>query len=367
MCERSWLPLFWQCNGNLWHDRTIVSTYIYVFHCLVWIGVLVLHHVFDRLSISVFVGDFSSTRNHRKPGPELFALGNTLAPHGHKVAPRCSRRPPKSFVNAVPGKPHWHSHSQPPVKILWSATLLPLVPVKKLRIGSWEENLRTTVAVIFMFFFLEGTKVSATIGPYFICFFFLAIDWNHCVEKILARYMRQICSWSDPSFCMYNREWLYTPDLASFLFSFHLSATCFLFFSLSLFPFPFTLKCFFHFRDSLPLFSPVFLSPVAIAVGRTLAIDLLSQIPPSPVSTTIFTFGSCINACAMTGEWQVALKLLGQLKDARCWGFWWSLLSGGKSGSVPMFFCPSRNMQHVQPRLRYPYFRRHSYGRWLHS
>lgn len=69
----------------------------------------------------------------------------------------------------------------------------------------------------FHFFFLEGTKVSATIGPYFICFFFLAIDWNHCVEKILARYMRQICSWSDPSFCMYNREWLYKYTRSCFI------------------------------------------------------------------------------------------------------------------------------------------------------
>lgn len=176
MRERSWLPHFWQCNGNLWHDRTIVSTYIYVFHCLVWIAVLVLQHVFDRLSKSDLLAPtllaISSTRNHRKPDRSFLHYGNSC-PTWPLMAFRCSLRPPKSFVNAVPGKPHWHCHSQPPVKIQWSATLLPLVPVKKLRIGSWEENLRTTVAVIFMFFF-EGTKVSPTIGPYFICFF----PWN---------------------------------------------------------------------------------------------------------------------------------------------------------------------------------------------
>lgn len=210
--------------------------------------------------------------------------------------------------------------------------------------------------------------MSATIGPYFICFFSLRLiettAWRRFLQDTCDRFVHEVIQ---VFVCTTENGYIH-QILLHFSFLFILAQRVFCFsLSLSLFPFPFTLKCFFHFRDSLPLFSPVFLSPVSIAVGRTLAIDLLSQIPPSPVSTTIFTFGSCINACAMTGEWQVALKLLGQLKDARCWGFWWSLLSGGKSGSVPMFFCPSRNMQHVQPRLRYPYFRRHSYGRWLHS
>ena len=168
-----------------------------------------------------------------------------------------------------------------------------------------------------MFFFLEGTKVSATIGPYFICFFSLRLiettAWRRFLQDTCDRFVHEVIQ-----VCVCTTENGYIHQiLLHFSFLFILAQRVFCF-SLSLFPFPFTLKCFFHFRDSLPLFSPVFLSPVSIAVGRTLAIDLLSQIPPSPVSTTIFTFGSCINACAMTGEWQVALKLLGQLKDARC-------------------------------------------------
>ncbi len=141
---------------------------------------------------------------HRKPEGS-FSYHGTNSPRWPLMAPRCSLRPPKSFVNAVPGKPRWHSHSQPPLKIQWSGTLLPSVPVKKLRIGSWEELWE------------------------------LADSFNHCV--ICTPFLRKVFfrNWLRPlhredsykihardlfmkwSTFLYVKPKVVTPDLASFL------------------------------------------------------------------------------------------------------------------------------------------------------
>ena len=86
----------------------------------------------------------------------------------------------------------------------------------------------------FHVFFLEGTKVSATIGPYFICFFSLRLiettAWRRFLQDTCDRFVHEVIQ-----VCVCTTENGYIHQiLLHFSFLFILAQRVFCFFSLSL-------------------------------------------------------------------------------------------------------------------------------------